>query len=170
MICESEPCIFVRGPSWDVTTGPLRRLRTGPGVNTWAEPGVYGKWLLAAAKADDVWQRLKEEPRYRKQLERIPSGYFPAFGPTAIWLVSLLPNKPFLRHCHLKRQGRGVTALVSDGASFRLLCLRQQTLRNAGAPLREHGRCKKRRAGWLPNERAGLLPSATVFEPDDAVR
>src|SRR4029077_12727044 len=40
-------------------------------------------------------QRVKIEPRYRKQLECIPSGYFPAFGPTAIWLVSLLPNNSF---------------------------------------------------------------------------
>jgi hypothetical protein len=97
-IHESEPCIFVQGPSWDVTTGPLRRLRTrreGETFSTWAEPEFYGKWLLAAAKADDVWQSVIEEPRYKKQLECIPSGYFPAFGPTAIWLVSQLPSNSF---------------------------------------------------------------------------
>jgi hypothetical protein len=70
---ELEPCIFVEGP---------RR----------ASAEFYGKWLLGAAKADEVWKKAKEEPRYKKQLEQVPINYVPAFGVTALWLVSQLAN------------------------------------------------------------------------------
>jgi hypothetical protein len=73
---ELEPCIFVEGP---------RR----PSAE------FYGKWLLGAAKADEVWKKVKEEPRYKNQIERVPNNYFPAFGMNAIRLVSLLPTNNF---------------------------------------------------------------------------
>jgi hypothetical protein len=76
MMSDDEPCILVEGP---------RR----PSAE------FYGKWLLAAAKADEVWKKAKEEPRYKKQLERVPNNYFPAFGMNAIRLLSLLPNNYF---------------------------------------------------------------------------
>jgi hypothetical protein len=76
LIHESERCIFVEGP---------RR----PSAE------FFGKWLVAAGKADALWKKAGEEPRFEKQLERVPNNYFPAFGMNAIRLVSLLPNNYF---------------------------------------------------------------------------
>jgi hypothetical protein len=95
-IDENEPCVIVLGPSWDRTTGLLPRMTTvGQTRDTWASADFYGKWLLAAAKADAVWQRVKAEPRYEKQLEHVPKDYLPTFGPTALWLVSQLAKNAF---------------------------------------------------------------------------
>jgi hypothetical protein len=85
---ELEPCIFVEGP---------RR----------ASAEFYGKWLLGAAKADEVWKKAKEEPRYKKQLERVPNNYFPAFGINAIRLLSLLPTNNFSTIVCVKSKDNG---------------------------------------------------------------
>jgi hypothetical protein len=73
---DDERCIFVEGPG-------------RPSAE------FYGQWLLAAGKADALWKKAKEEPRFEKQLERVPNYYFPAFGMTAIRLVSQLANNYF---------------------------------------------------------------------------
>jgi hypothetical protein len=85
---DDEPCILVEGPR---------------------QPSVeyYGKWLIAAAKADEVWKKAKEEPRYKKQLERVPNNYFPAFGMNAIRLLSLLPNNNFSTIVSLSCRDKG---------------------------------------------------------------
>jgi hypothetical protein len=85
---ELEPCIFVEGP---------RR----PSAE------FYGKWLLAAAKADKVWQKAKEDPRYSKQLDRVPNNYIPAFGINAIQLLSLLPINNFSTIVSLNHENKG---------------------------------------------------------------
>ena len=104
-IDESEACIFIQGPSWDITTGLLRRpTREGEIRDSWASADFYGRWLLAAAKADAVWQKVKEEPRYKKQLERLPDNYFPAFAKTAFCLVSQLANESFSAIVGLNRE------------------------------------------------------------------
>jgi hypothetical protein len=96
LIDENEPCVIVQGPSWDRTASLLPRMTAeGQTRDTWASADFYGKWLLAAAKADAVWQKVKAEPRYEKQLERLPKDYLPAFGPTSFWLVSKLANNAF---------------------------------------------------------------------------
>ena len=96
LIDENEPCVIVQGPSWDRTTSMLPRMTIeGQTKDTGASADFYGKWLLAAAKADAVWQRVKAEPRFEKQLERVPKDYLPAFGSTGFWLVSRLANSAF---------------------------------------------------------------------------
>jgi hypothetical protein len=91
-IHESERCIFVVGPEWT----PPERPPLRPGTSYRHKPTeFYGRWLLAAGKADEVWKKVKEEPRFKKQLEWVPINYHPAFGETAFWLLSQLANNSF---------------------------------------------------------------------------
>lgn len=70
---KNQPCIFVEGHR------PPNAM-------------FYGKWLLAAGRADVLWKRVKAEPRFDKLLAPVPIDYFPDFGTTAIRLVSQLQD------------------------------------------------------------------------------
>ena len=89
-IHENDPCIVVVGPPWPSPGHHHTELFCGH-----HRTEFYGRWLLAAAKADEVWKKVKGEPHYEEQLERVPNNYLPAFGATALWLVSQLANNSF---------------------------------------------------------------------------
>jgi hypothetical protein len=89
-IRENDPCILVVGPPWPSPGQHHTELFYGH-----HRTEFYGRWLLAAAKADEVWKKVKGEPHYEEQLERVPNNYLPAFGATALWLVSQLANNSF---------------------------------------------------------------------------
>ena len=69
VIHESEPFILVEGPKW-------------------GNAKFYGKWLLAAARADALWKKAIKAPSFEKKIERLLVVYMPDFGIGAIVLLS----------------------------------------------------------------------------------
>jgi hypothetical protein len=70
-INESESCILVEGPGW-------------------ADAEFYGKWLLAAAKAEALWTEALEDPIFQKQVELLTIMYLPDFSIAATVMISQL--------------------------------------------------------------------------------
>jgi hypothetical protein len=68
---KSEPCILIEEPRW-------------------ADAEFYGKWLLAAAKAEALWTEALEDPIFQKQVERLTIIYLPDFSITATVMMSQL--------------------------------------------------------------------------------
>jgi hypothetical protein len=67
----SEPCALVEGPMW-------------------ADTKFYGKWLLAAAKADALWKKSISDPSFQEQVDRLMITYIPDFNIGATVLLSRL--------------------------------------------------------------------------------
>jgi hypothetical protein len=72
-IRESESYILVEGPRW-------------------GDAEFYGKWLLAAAKAEALWKQAMEDSIFAKQADRVMCAYIPDFGMAATWMISHLPK------------------------------------------------------------------------------
>jgi hypothetical protein len=56
----------------------------------WADAIFYGKWLLAAAKANALWNEAINDPDFSKQVERLTLIYIPDFSICATVLLSRL--------------------------------------------------------------------------------
>jgi hypothetical protein len=77
----SEPCVLIEGPMW-------------------ADVKFYGLWLLAAAKAEELWLRALKDPNFEKQIMRLLVVNLPDFsigatvlhfrGSKSIWPLSRL--------------------------------------------------------------------------------
>jgi hypothetical protein len=67
-------------------TGPYALIE-GP---KWADTRFYGKWLLAAAKANALWSEAINDPGFRKRVDRLTVTYIPDFSITATVLISRL--------------------------------------------------------------------------------
>src|SRR5262249_19505314 len=65
---ESSPCVIVEGPSW-------------------GDAEFYGRWLLAAGKAEAFWKATFQDPIFQKQIERVCVACIPDFGITASLIV-----------------------------------------------------------------------------------
>jgi hypothetical protein len=70
-IHENEPYILVEGPGWDNTE-------------------FYGKWILAAAKAETLWNKAIKDRIFKKEVELLTVIYIPDFGKAAIFFLSEL--------------------------------------------------------------------------------
>jgi hypothetical protein len=70
-IKENEPYILVEGPKW-------------------GDAEFYGKWLLAAAKADALWKKATNDPSLEEQFGLVTMIYIPDFGIGATVMVSQL--------------------------------------------------------------------------------
>ena len=70
-IQKDSPCILVEGPRW-------------------ADAAFYGKWLLAAAKANALWEKAIKDPSFEKQVNRLMVAYIPEFSISATVLLSYL--------------------------------------------------------------------------------
>ena len=66
---ETEPYILVEGPRW-------------------GDAEFYGKWLLAAAKAEALWKEAVNDPSFEKQIELMTVLYIPDFSIGATVLLS----------------------------------------------------------------------------------
>ena len=56
----------------------------------WADAEFYGKWLLAAAKANALWQQSMKDPSFVKKVDRLMITSVPDFSITATVLLSWL--------------------------------------------------------------------------------
>jgi hypothetical protein len=56
----------------------------------WADTKFYGNWLLAAAKANDLWTEAINDPSFREQVDRLLIVYYPDFNIRATVLLSRL--------------------------------------------------------------------------------
>ena len=56
----------------------------------WADTMFYGKWLLAAAKANALWNEAINDPDFSKRIERLLLIYIPDFSICATVLLSRL--------------------------------------------------------------------------------
>jgi hypothetical protein len=70
-ILENEPYILVEGP--------------GSG-----NAEFYGNWLLAAAKAEALWNKAIKDRIFKKKVELLTVLYIPDFGEAAIFFLSKL--------------------------------------------------------------------------------
>ncbi len=68
---EAEPYVLVEGPRW-------------------ADVEFYGKWLLAAAKADALWKKAIKDAGFMKRVDRLMVVYIPDFSIAATVLLSRL--------------------------------------------------------------------------------
>jgi hypothetical protein len=55
----------------------LCALIEGP---VWADTKFYGNWLLAAAKANELWTEALKNPRFSKRVDRLTIAYIPDFN------------------------------------------------------------------------------------------
>jgi hypothetical protein len=70
-IHDGNPCILVEEPPW-------------------GDAEFYGKWLLAAAKAEAFWTDLYADQDFRKQIDRVCVCYIPDFGMAATAMIMRL--------------------------------------------------------------------------------
>ena len=70
-IKEGEPYILVEGPRW-------------------GDAKFYGKWLLAAAKAEALWKKAINDPSFEKQVDRLTIAFIPDLGIGATDILSRL--------------------------------------------------------------------------------
>lgn len=95
---ECEPCILVEGPMWGDTK-------------------FYGKWLLAAAKADALWKKAIKDPIFEMQVERLLVVYVPDFSIAATVLLSRLEKNlvAFVTRLNDEQEGEAFAMMVKMG-------------------------------------------------------
>jgi hypothetical protein len=69
-------------------------LKSGFGVLVegpkWGDAEFYGNWLLAAAKAETLWNEASDDPDFAKQVDRLSVATIPHFGIAAtVFLMRL---------------------------------------------------------------------------------
>jgi hypothetical protein len=74
-------CALIEGPTeyWALVEGPR-----------WADTKFYADWLLAAAKANELWTEALKNPRFSKRIDRLTITYIPDFNIGATVLLSRL--------------------------------------------------------------------------------
>jgi hypothetical protein len=58
---QSEPCILIEGPRW-------------------ADAEFYGRWLMAAGRANRFWLKALKNAIFEKQVNRLTIAFIPDFG------------------------------------------------------------------------------------------
>ncbi len=66
-----ERCILVEGPRW-------------------GDAAFYGKWLMAAAKANALWEKAIKDRNFQQEIERLMWFYIPDFAICATVLITYL--------------------------------------------------------------------------------
>jgi hypothetical protein len=56
----------------------------------WADTKFYGRWLLAASKANELWTEALSNRRFNKRVDRLLVTYIPDFNIAATVLLSRL--------------------------------------------------------------------------------
>jgi hypothetical protein len=94
---EAQPYVLVEGPRW-------------------ADAEFYGKWLLAAAKANALWQEAMKDPCFMKKVDRLMIISIPDFSITATVLLSWLEkNLASLVVALYEEEGEDFVMLVEMG-------------------------------------------------------
>ena len=73
---ETEPYILIEGPRW-------------------GDAEFYGRWLLAAAKAEALWKEAISDPSFQKQIEVVKVLVIPDFSIAATVLLSKFEKNLF---------------------------------------------------------------------------
>jgi hypothetical protein len=68
---QSEPCILIEGPRW-------------------ADAEFYGRWLVAAGRANRFWLKALKNAIFEKQVNRLTIAFIPDFGIGATVMISRL--------------------------------------------------------------------------------
>ena len=143
------PCILVEGPRW-------------------ADAAFYGKWLLAAAKANALWDKAIKDPSFEKQVNRLMVAYIPEFSISATVLLSYLEkNSRFLGGPSGRRDGSGRVHNDGRNGIFRP---HRPTLPDGDPDPVDHREGQKSRAEIGPNGRRGILPPSRVPCRHHAIR
>jgi hypothetical protein len=97
-IDKNEPCALVEGPKW-------------------ANAEFYGKWLLAAAKADALWKKAIKDPAFEMQIDRLLVVYIPDFSISATVLLSRLEKNlvSFVVRLNDEEEGEEFAMMVEMG-------------------------------------------------------
>ena len=85
---RSEPCILIEGPKW-------------------ADAEFYGRWLVAAARANRFWLKALKNPIFEKRIERLTVVYILDFTIGATVMLSQL-KRSHLLHDPPRRRGSGI--------------------------------------------------------------
>jgi hypothetical protein len=77
----TEHCALIEGPTeyWALIEGPR-----------WADTKFYANWLLAAAKANELWTEALNNPRFSKRVDLLTAFVLPDFSVGATVLLSRL--------------------------------------------------------------------------------
>ena len=87
---EAEPVFLVEGPKWN-------------------DAEFFGQWMLAAAKANELWKEIYKDPSFKTYVDRQTVCYAPDFGcAAAIFLLLRLEQ----------RSGYFVVGLYSEEAEL----------------------------------------------------
>ena len=62
-------------------------LVTGP---SWGDAEFYGKWLLAASRAEKLGKEAQKDPKFLKKIERLTVVYIPDFSVAASLIIMQL--------------------------------------------------------------------------------
>jgi len=65
----TKPYVLVEGPKW-------------------GDAEFYGRWLLAAGKAEALWKEAVNDNSFKRQIELVTAFYIPDFGIGATVLLS----------------------------------------------------------------------------------
>ncbi len=68
---DEKLCVLIEGPLW-------------------GDAAFHGRWLLAAAKANALWQKAISDPNFKKDVQRLMVAYNPDFGTCATILHKYL--------------------------------------------------------------------------------
>jgi hypothetical protein len=60
-VLEGNSCVLVEGPRW-------------------GDAEFYGRWLLAAAKAEAFWKEAFKDPTFKEEVKYVWDSYIPDFG------------------------------------------------------------------------------------------
>ncbi len=71
-IPENSPCLLVEGPSW-------------------GDVAFYGKWLLAAAKADALWKRAIKDRGFENEVCAVKGTHFGIGATVLLWRLETTP-------------------------------------------------------------------------------
>jgi hypothetical protein len=71
MVKSFKNCALVEGPRW-------------------ADAAFYGKWLIAAAKANELWTEVLNNPALKRRVDRLTDDVIPDFNIVSTILISRL--------------------------------------------------------------------------------
>ena len=70
-VLEGNSCVLVEGPRW-------------------GDAEFYGRWLLAAAKAEAFWKEAFKDPTFKEEVKYVWDSYIPDFGIAAAAMIMRL--------------------------------------------------------------------------------
>src|SRR6476659_1665511 len=134
----------------------------------WADTKFYGRWLLAASKANELWTEALSNRRFNKRVDRLLVTYIPDFNIAATVLLSRLEQNLASLVVDLDGEGEpeefammvGMGFFVLTGERYQMVIPTRLTLTKEG-----DGRCA--RIG--KNRRSRIHPASRTLHCHNAV-